>query len=205
MTLATRTTSAVETSPAVETFKWTIDHYHQAIATGLFDDQAIELLNGAIITMPPEGETHSGRGIGVSTYIRYLLGNRAIVTEGHPITIPNSSSEPEPDLAVIEFRVWEYEAHHPYPENIYWVIELSKTTLKKDLEIKDKTYAAAEIQEYWVVDLNTNRLVVFREPIDGEYQSRQSYTTGTIAPLAFPDVTIAVGVLLGTDRWTPQN
>jgi Uma2 family endonuclease len=198
MTIATDVTR-----PTIETFKWTIEHYHQAIAAGLFDDQNVELLNGELITMPPEGEIHAGRGNITIEYLRYLLGNQVQLREGHPITLPNSQSEPEPDITIVEPRFWEYTEHHPYPENIYWVIEFSKTSLKKDLEIKDKIYATAKIQEYWLVDLQANQLIVMREPIDGEYQSRQSYTQGTIAPVAFPDVEIAVGVLLGSDRWTP--
>jgi Uma2 family endonuclease len=203
MTIATDSRTQSDTMPAIQTYKWTIDRYHQAIAAGLFDDQPIELLNGELVTMPPEGEIHAGQGnIGVD-YLRYLLGNRVQIREGKPITLPNSDSEPEPDIAIVEPRFWEYTEHHPYPENLYWLIEFSKTSLKKDLEIKDKTYATAGIPEYWVVDLKANRLIVFREPLDGEYQSRQTYTQGTITPLAFPDVAITVGVLLGTDRWTP--
>jgi Uma2 family endonuclease len=188
---------------ALQTYKWTIDLYHQAIAAGLFDDQPVELLNGELITMPPEGEIHAGRGNITIEYLRNRLGNRVQIREGHPITLADSQSEPEPDIAIVEPRFWEYVEHHPYPENVYWVIEFSKTSLKKDLEVKDKIYAAAGIQEYWVVDLQASRLIVFREPIAGEYQSRQTYTEGSITPLAFPDVSIAVGVLLGTDRWTP--
>jgi Uma2 family endonuclease len=193
----------LRTAPTIETFKWTVEHYHQAIAAGLFDDQDVELLNGELITMPPEGEIHAGRGDGIATYLRFLLGNQALLRDSKPITLTEIRSEPEPDLAIVRYTVWGYEAHHPYPEDIFWLIEYSRSSLKKDLEVKDKIYAAAGIQEYWVVDLQASRLIVFREPIDGEYQSRQSYTAGTIAPLAFPDVAIAVGVLLGTDRWTP--
>jgi Uma2 family endonuclease len=117
--------------------------------------------------------------------------------------LPDVASEPEPDLAIVEFKVWEYEEYHPYPENIFWVMESSNTSLKKDLEVKDKVYAAAGIQEYWVVNLPAKKLVVFRDPIDGDYQSKQTYTTGTISPLAFSDVMVSIDVLLGNDRWTP--
>jgi hypothetical protein len=35
----------------VTTAKWTIDDYHQMIATGLLDDRRVELLKGEIINM----------------------------------------------------------------------------------------------------------------------------------------------------------
>jgi Uma2 family endonuclease len=187
----------------VATYRWTIEQYHQAVDAGVFADQPVELLNGELVIMPSEGAAHAGRGDGIGTYLRYLLGNRALLRDSKPITLPNSASEPEPDLAIVEFRVWGYEEQHPHPEQIFWVMEFSNTSLKKDLEIKDKIYAAAGIKEYWVVNLQTQKLIVFRDPIDGDYQSKQTYTTGTISPLAFSDVMVSIDVLLGKDRWTP--
>ncbi len=187
----------------VTTYKWTIDRYHQAVRAGVFADQPVELLNGEIVVMPPEGEIHACRGDITVEYLRHLLGNRAQIREGKPITLPNNQSEPEPDIAVVESRFWEYSEHHPYPENIYWTIEFSNTSLKKDLEIKDKIYAAANIPEYWVVDLQASELTRFRQPLNGVYQSQQRYTSGNITPLAFADVTITIDVLLGKQRWTP--
>ncbi|BAZ50369.1 hypothetical protein NIES4103_29850 [Nostoc sp. NIES-4103] len=34
----------------VTTYKWIIERYHKAIEAGIFDDQAIELLRGDLIT-----------------------------------------------------------------------------------------------------------------------------------------------------------
>jgi hypothetical protein len=33
----------------VTLYKWTIEQYHRAIATGLFDDQPVELLQGDLV------------------------------------------------------------------------------------------------------------------------------------------------------------
>lgn len=62
----------------------------------------------------------------------------------------------------------------------------------KDLDTKSKIYAEVGIIEYWVVNLKKLQLVVFREPTNGEYASKLTLTTGTIQPLAFPDVSISV-------------
>ncbi|MCU0549235.1 MAG: Uma2 family endonuclease [Leptolyngbya sp. Prado105] len=176
----------------VSTFKWTIDRYHQAIEAGVFDDTSVELLNGELVEMSPEGVPHAGLTDSSSRYLQRLLGDRAIVRVGHPITLANHS-EPEPDLAIVEpiEEVYKNE-HHPYPENIFWVIEYSNKSLQKDLEIKSKTYAKADIAEYWVINLKTRELIVFRDPVKGEYRSQQKFTTGTINPLSFPEVQIDV-------------
>lgn len=49
-------------------------------------------------------------------------------------------------------------------------------------------YAAAGVPEYWVVDLQHQKLVVFRAPGAGGYGSQQEIErTGAIAPLCAPD------------------
>jgi Uma2 family endonuclease len=124
-----------------------------------------------------------------------LLAERAILRVGAPITLPNGS-EPEPDLAIVQPWENEYDIHHPYPENVFWVIEYSQTSLDKDLGVKADIYAAEGIVEYWVINLKKNTLIVFRSPVDGQYQSRQEVSAGSICPLAFPDITIDVLRLL---------
>jgi Uma2 family endonuclease len=180
---------------ATSTLKWTIDRYHQAVDAGVFDDLSVELLKGDLIEMSPEGVPHAASSSDAGDYLREILGNRAKVREGHPITLPNHS-EPEPDLAIVDPDTKIYRLHHPYPENIFWVIEFSQSSLQKDLEIKSTIYAEVGIAEYWVMNLKNRTLIVFRDPIDGEYQSQQTLTHGTISPLSFPDVQIDVARLI---------
>ncbi len=175
----------------VATFKWTLEHYHEAIAAGLFDDQKIELLRGELVIMPPEGEPHAYYNTKGADYLREQLGTRVQIRDAKPITLPNAS-EPEPDIAVVKPLDSVYLSHHPYPEDIFWLVEYADSSLKKDLELKTSIYAEASIQEYWVVDLQKCLLLVFRDPINGQYQSKQSITGGTISPIAFPDVQLDV-------------
>ena len=176
----------------VTTAKWTIDDYHRMIQVGLLDDRRVELLNGEIVEMSPEGEPHAYYCTATKDYLTKLLGNRATIREAKPITIPTSYSEPEPDLAIVQPLGREYLQHHPYPDNIFWLIEFSNSSLAKDLEVKRQTYAEGNIREYWVRDLLNQQLIVFREPMEGDYASRLSLTSGNISPLAFPDVAVAV-------------
>jgi Uma2 family endonuclease len=187
----------------VATYKWTLDRYHQAVAAAVFEDEAIELLKGELVLMAPEGEPHACRGDMTVEYLREKLGNRAQIREGKPITIPLNASEPEPDIAIVERRFWEYDEHHPYPENVFWLIEFSNTSLKKDLEVKSEIYAEAGIREYWVVNLKASELVVFRDPVEGQYQSKQTYRSGDISPVAFPTIILSIDILLGQNRWMP--
>jgi Uma2 family endonuclease len=181
---------------SVTTAKWTLDEYHRMIEVGLLDDRRVELLNGEIVEMSPEGEPHAYFSHEAAKYLGRLLGDRADIRQGKPITIPTSASEPEPDLAIVQALGREYLQHHPYPENIFWLIESSNTSLSKDMNAKRKTYAAAGIHEYWVIDLKHHQLKVFRDPANGDYQSERELTTGKICPLAFSEIEISVQQLV---------
>jgi Uma2 family endonuclease len=171
--------------------KWTIDEYHRMIAGGILSNRRVELLRGEIIEMSPEGEPHAYCSDEAGEYLAKLLAERAKVRHAKPITLPDDS-EPEPDIAVVQRLGREYREHHPYPENIFWLIEYANTSLEKDLEIKSKIYAEVGIPEYWVVNLKKSHLVVFRQPLDGDYSTKLTLTTGIIQPLAFPDIFISV-------------
>ena len=175
----------------VSRYQWTIDHYHQAIDAGCFDEQLVELLKGEIILMTPERESHAYYNSECADYLKDLLGNRAKVRDAKPITLPNNS-EPAPDIAIVKPLGVEYLKHHPYPNDIYWLIEFSKTTLKKDLTEKKAIYAEAGIKEYWVVDLQNSQLKVFRDLDKADYTTQLTLTTGNIIPLDFPDISISV-------------
>ncbi len=171
--------------------KWTIDEYHRMIDAGILSDRQVELLHGEIVEMSPEGEPHAYCSDEAGEYLAKLLAERAKIRHTKPITLPNDS-EPEPDLAIVRRLGREYREHHPYPENIFWLIEYANSSLEKDLEIKNKIYAQASILEYWIVDLKKLHLLVFRDILDGEYTTKQTLISGTIQPLAFPDVSVSV-------------
>lgn len=171
--------------------KWTLEDYHRMIEAGILDDRAVELLDGEIVEMSPEGKPHAFSSDEAGEYLARLLGDLARVRHAKPITL-SDGSEPESDIAIVQRLGREYLEHHPYPENIFWVIEYSDSTLDKDLEVKSKIYAASGIREYWLVNLKQNCLIVFRSPIAGEYTTRMTLTRGTISPIVFPDLSLEV-------------
>lgn len=175
--------------------KWSIAEYHRLRDIGVLDERRVELLKGDIVEMAIEGEPHAYSTDEAGEYLLRLLDDRAKVRQAHPITLPNDS-EPEPDLAIVQRLGREYRSHHPYPENIYWLIEYADSSLSKDLETKSQVYAEVGIPEYWVINLREMQLVVFRNPSQEGYQTQTIVTSGEIQPLAFPDISISVAKLL---------
>lgn len=158
-----------------------LDQYHRMVEAGIWDDRHVELLNGIIVEMSPEGIPHASKRTKAQEYLAKLLGEAAQLRIAAPITLPEGS-EPEPDIAVVHRQDDEYDQHHPYPHDIFWLIEYSNTSLEKDSGMKAEIYAKANIPEYWIVDLRASKLIVLREPVNGTYQSQQEMTTGTIQP-----------------------
>ena len=176
------------------TYKWSIEEWHELVDFGLLEGKPVEFLEGEIVEVSPEGIEHSYTNDTVVNYMRGVLSNLAHVKESHPITLDNS--EPEPDIAVVRLPETIYRNHHPYPQDIYWLIEISNRTLKTDLNQKKITYARNGIPEYWVIDLVNKKLIVHTQVEKNGYAQITEHTTGTVSPLAFPNVAIALDRLL---------
>lgn len=175
--------------------KWTLEDYHRMIESGVLDDRSVELIRGEIVEMAPEGKPHADFSTKAGNYLARLVGERAEIRPAKPITLPDQS-EPEPDVAIVQSCDEEYLEHHPYPENVFWLIEYSESTLQKDLGLKAEVYAEAGIPEYWVVNLIDRSVVVFKGIQNSRYSSRETYTEGSIQPEAFPDISVAVDRLV---------
>lgn len=77
------------------------------------------------------------------------------------------------------------------------VIEVSDSTLRHDRDVKLGHYAAARIPEYWIVDLASNLLRVYRSPSERTYASAFELSPDRPASVeTFPDRQFSVGELL---------
>ena len=170
---------------------FSLENYHQMIENGLLVNRRVELIDGLILEMSPEGTEHTYFSENLGKKLEKLLEKRAYVRENKPITLSNS--EPEPDIAVVKLPRSQYFQHHPYPENILLLIEISKSTLDYDTSIKKKIYAQENIPEYWVVDVNRRKLISYRSPALNTYKQNREWLSGEkISPLAFPDISINI-------------
>ncbi|MGI0491198.1 Uma2 family endonuclease [Alkalinema pantanalense CENA528] len=174
--------------------KWSIDDYHRMIDAGILHDRRVELLAGDIVEMTPEKPIHYNTANLSADYLRELLRDRAYVRFNGPITL--ATSEPEPDIAIVQRPGTQYNDRHPHPDDIFWLIEVANSSLQTDLTLKAALYAQAAIPEYWVIDLADRQLHLLRQPQGDRYQQQTILTAGTVIPLAFPDITVEVDRLL---------
>ncbi|WP_375474346.1 Uma2 family endonuclease [uncultured Nostoc sp.] len=173
--------------------KWSVDDYHRMVEAGILHGRHLELLAGEIVEMSPETPIHYTTAKRGAKYLEELLSSRADVRFNGPITLSNS--EPEPDIAIVRLPESSYKDRHPTPQDIFWIVEVAKTSLNKDLDIKAAIYATAAIQEYWILDLSSKQVIVLSNPQDGKYLEEHTTGEGIITPLAFPDVSVFVNRL----------
>jgi Uma2 family endonuclease len=63
------------------------------------------------------------------------------------------------------------------------VIEVSVSSLRRDLVRKPSLYAASGVDEYWVIDLDGRRVVIHRDPgSDGYADVAEVHTGAELVP-----------------------
>ena len=169
---------------------WTVDEYHRMIEAGILTtEDKVELLEGRIIQMSAQRPPHAATTQRIERYFQNLLRGQADIRSQLPITL--STSEPEPDIAVVRIDPGGYADHHPTPNEILLLIEVAHTTLVTDREEKALIYARANIADYWILDIVGRRVYIFRNPSNEGYQSTTVLNQdAAIEPLAFPEIEI---------------
>jgi Uma2 family endonuclease len=161
---------------------------------GLFDNEKVELLRGFIVRMSPQQSRHAGAVQYLNHFLVQALvaPGRASVRVQLPLAV-GLDSEPEPDIALVPAGA--YRDHHP--ESALLVIEVAETSLAADRD-KAEVYAAGGIAEYWIVDTVHELVEVRTDIVDGVYTRVTPFRRGqTLAPLAFPEMSLAVSDVLG--------
>ena len=181
----------------VKRHRFTVEQYHRMGAAGILGDD-VELIAGQILIREPIGAYHAGTVNRLNRLWTSRLGDRAVVQVQNPIELAAEDSEPQPDIALLRPRADFYAAAHPVAGDVLLLIEVADTSLRLDRRLKLPLYARARILEAWVVDLNAGRIEVHREPAAAGYRDVRVLTRGdVVAPLAFPDLAIALVDVLG--------
>lgn len=162
------------TSIAPEIAHFSVEEYHQMVESGIFKDRRVELINGLIIEMSPEGTERAYFEENLAKRLERLTIGRAYVREAKPITLSNS--EPEPDIVVAKLPRSQYIEYHPFSPNIDIVLEVSKATRSYDMSAKKALYAREKIPEYWIVDIKNIRLIVYRFTEGEDYQQKRDFS-----------------------------
>jgi Uma2 family endonuclease len=158
--------------------------------------ERVELIDGDIIQMTPIGERHAGCVTELTHSLVVKLGDTARISVQNPVRL-RDGSEPQPDIAVLRQQSGRTRRGHPTPSDILLLIEVCDGSLRFDRDEKAPLYARDGIPESWVVDLEGDTLLIFRDPSPHGYQTRLIARRGDqVTPVSFPGREFSVDVLL---------
>jgi Uma2 family endonuclease len=165
-------------------------------AFGALRNRRIELIYGELREMTPPGPSHTEAVSRINKWSVLEPPPDAVkVRVQDPIAIPQFESAPQPDVVWAKPRT--YADRYPLPDEILLLIEVADSSLDYDCGEKAELYAAAGIEDYWVVDLQHRQIHVFRKPTPNGFETRSTARFGDeLRPIRFPDVCLDVSALL---------
>lgn len=175
----------------------TVKEYHKMAEAGILtDDDRVQLIDGIIYTMSPVTSLHAAHVKRINRLLSKTLGDQACIGVQDPIQI-GETSEPEPDISVLHFREDYYIEKHPVPSQIFFLIEVSSSTVHFDKKIKSRLYASADIPEYWIINLEEEQIEVYQNPNGNRYMYEKIYRRGDDIYLKNFDMEIKAEQILG--------
>jgi Uma2 family endonuclease len=181
---------------------FTAEEYHTLLHAGILtEDDRVELINGRIVTMTPIGPPH----IHAVNRLVDLFAQR-LYAQSVPLarlSVQNSihlghRNEPEPDLALL--RPDAPQDRVPTVEDVLLLVEVADSSAEVDRRVKRPLYAAAGIDELWIVYLAEGVVEVCREPGPEDYVDVARMMPGDALQMAaLPDLPgLPVAEVLGT-------
>jgi len=144
---------------SVRSYRFDVRQFHRMMATGIFDDQKVELVAGRIFPLtdlPPHV-------FAVETFheaLRAMLPrDHWTIREEKPILISRYWA-PKPDLQVLRGNNTVYATRQPRPRDVAFLVEVADTTYRRDRGRKWRRYAATGIPIYLIVRLKGADTVV---------------------------------------------
>jgi Uma2 family endonuclease len=148
----------------------TADEAIRMVEAGILgEDEHVELLDGVLTRVSTQHEPHA---IVVQRLTRWLaplmVRGTHDVRVRMPFRVPDPTSLPEPDLAVVR----RDDAVVGHPTTAPLVVEVAVSSLGVDLGRKAELYAMAGVPEYWVVDVAGRAVERFSRPGRAAFRAR---------------------------------
>lgn len=184
----------VESYGVERTLRLTRSHVAALLHAGLLEEARYELRDGLLVEKMPQNKPHVVACRRATHLLEDRFG-RAYVGSQAPVVL-DEANEPEPDAFVTRLPLEDYP-DNPRASEVVLVVEVSDATLRLDRTEKAERYAKAGIPEYWLVDINSRRVIVHREPGEDGYGQVQTFREDeTLISLVGPTVVGTVRELL---------
>jgi|NGEPerStandDraft_6_1074524.scaffolds.fasta_scaffold120283_2 Uma2 family endonuclease len=177
-------------------YQFDTDQYAALVARGIIDAGArVELLDGEIVEMSPIGPKHLWTVNNLDDLLHAALGSTGVVSIQNPVLL-SPHDEPEPDVAVLRPSL-DLRRRVPLASDVLLLIEVSDSSLSKDIQVKLPIYARARIAEVWIADVEHDEMTRHSLPVNVAYTQSMVYRRGaTITSIALPGLRLAVDDIL---------
>ncbi|MBK8996948.1 MAG: Uma2 family endonuclease [Myxococcales bacterium] len=164
--------------------KFTADEVYRMLDAGILEEgPGLELLEGDLVVMSPQGAPHAGFAELLRERLLQALGPGHNARTHAPVDA-GPHSQPEPDVAVVRGRPEDYLTRHPTAADTLLVVEVARSSLPRDRR-KARIYAQARFAEYWLFDVEQRSVLVHRDP-DGVSSYGQVLALGAADRLPVP-------------------
>ncbi|SCK37424.1 Endonuclease, Uma2 family (restriction endonuclease fold) [Streptomyces sp. SceaMP-e96] len=157
----------------------------------------MELLRGEIVMMAGPDLVHNEIVEAVQDQIPRSCWRRL---QTQDIAILSESSEPQPDLAVLERGVGPHSGRLLPSEMVTMLVEVvSKNSVERDYGIKRSIYAAGKVPAYLIIDPIVAHCVLLTEPVGGGDEA--DYTVQRITKFGDPVPLELLGIELESSEF----
>ncbi|WP_182867427.1 Uma2 family endonuclease [Rhodopirellula sp. JC639] len=184
--------SALLSNPAIRdaVVPISVETYHRMGKAGIID-QRTELIGGVILQKMIKSPLHTLIVKQLVSAIEAQLPAELELRKEEPLTF--SSSEPEPDIAIVQVGSYQPGANHPSTAQLVVEVAVSSEAIDR---AKAAVYAEAQIPEYWIVLPSSKTIERFTHPGEEGYGTNETFEfgnpIGSLPPLAI-QVTLTTG------------
>ena len=164
--------------------------YERLVDLGVFEDVRVELLEGQLVEMSPQGEGHATLTARLAGWLWPAVGSDMQLRQYSPMRA-GLRSMPEPDISVIPLKKGYF-----HPDFAYLIVEVSDSSIHNDRNVKTLIYARAGVVEYWILNVQREQIEVHRDPSEDGYATMFVAKAGeTLQPVALPKASVDVAQL----------
>jgi Uma2 family endonuclease len=160
--------------------RFTVDQFLRMIEMGLFPDEHVELVHGEIIQLSPAHSPHARAHALVLHRLTQIYEADRLLIDCF-IRLDDLSLRAS-DIAVLHQGITPGDTLKP--GEVLLGVEIAHSSIDRDLGEKMDHYRAAGIQNYLVIDLNAERLILMTQPQDKGFNQKTeaSFSEGLALP-----------------------
>ena len=167
---------------------FTADEFARMVECGAFEDMRVELVGGEIERLAPTYRRHAMRHAQRVKLLSAVFAGRYDIL----IDVMVRLADHEVRAADITVAVPGGESGMLDPTEVHLAVEISDSSLWRDIGPKRTSYADAAFPHYWVVDEEARIVRIFGRPEAGAYQQKGTVRFGEPLPVPGTDETIVI-------------